>query len=193
MAGRDGLLVRILGRLDASDGDAEIDLGGRRQRAVLAVLVLARGEIVPAERIADCLWGADLPGNASGAVQSYVSHLRRRLQPDGAPRSRRGIIASAGSGYAVRLPPDAVDAWWFERLVRDAGTASTAGEPQRAAELLTCMSSRQPTITSAGVAASDGTTDTSGVRNSASTNSSPVTTLASPVRAPSATPAVLST
>ena len=137
MAGRDGLRVRILGRLDACDGDAEIDLGGRRQRAVLAVLVLARGEIVPAERIADCLWGADLPGNVSGAVQSYVSHLRRRLQPDGAPRSRRAIIASAGSGYAVRLPPDAVDAWWFERLVRDAGTASTAGEPQRAAELLT--------------------------------------------------------
>src|SRR5690349_9779569 len=137
MAGRDGLRVRILGRLDACDGDAEIDLGGRRQRAVLAVLVLARGEIVPAERIADCLWGADLPGNVSGAVQSYVSHLRRRLQPDGVPRSRRGIIASAGSGYAVRLPPDAVDAWWFERLVRDAGTASTAGEPQRAAELLT--------------------------------------------------------
>jgi DNA-binding SARP family transcriptional activator len=85
VAGRDGLRVRILGRLDASDGDAEIDLGGRRQRAVLAVLVLARGEIVPAERIADCLWGDDLPGNVSGAVQSYVSHLRRRLQPDGAP------------------------------------------------------------------------------------------------------------
>jgi DNA-binding SARP family transcriptional activator len=137
VAGRDGPQVRILGRLDACDGDTEIDLGGRRQRAVLAVLVLARGEIVPAERIADCLWGADLPGNVSGAVQSYVSHLRRRLQPDGAPRSRRGIIASAGSGYAVRLPPDAVDAWWFEQLVRDAATAASAGEPQRAAELLT--------------------------------------------------------
>jgi DNA-binding SARP family transcriptional activator len=137
VAGRDGLRVRILGRLDASDGDAEIDLGGRRQRAVLAVLVLARGEIVPAERIADCLWGDDLPGNASGAVQSYVSHLRGRLQPDGAPRSRRGVIASAGSGYAVRLPPDAVDAWWFEQLIRDAATASGGGEPRRAADLLT--------------------------------------------------------
>jgi DNA-binding SARP family transcriptional activator len=68
VAGRDGLRVRILGRLDACDGDAEIDLGGRRQRAVLAVLVLARGEIVPAERIADCLWADDLPGNVSGAV-----------------------------------------------------------------------------------------------------------------------------
>ena len=136
MTGRDGLLVRILGRLDACDGDAEIDLGGRRQRAVLAVLVLARGEIVPAERIVDCLWGDDLPGNVSGAVQSYVSHLRRRLEPDGAARSRRGIIASAGSGYALRLPPDAVDAWWFEQLVQEAATAA-GGDPPRAADLLT--------------------------------------------------------
>src|SRR3954469_23647319 len=111
MAGRGGRQVRILGRLDACDGDAEVDLGGRRQRAVLAVLVLARGEVVPAERIADCLWGDKLPVNAAGAVQSYVSHLRRRLQPHDAPRSRSGLIVNEGVGYALRLPPDGVDAW----------------------------------------------------------------------------------
>jgi hypothetical protein len=102
MAGGNGLRIRILGTLDAWDGDAEVELGGRRQRGVLAVLLLARGEIVPAERIADCLWGDDLPANAGGAVQSYVSHLRRRLQPDGAPRARGSVIVSAGSGYALR-------------------------------------------------------------------------------------------
>ncbi len=53
----------------------------------------------------------------------------------------------------------------------------------------TCISIRKPTTTSAGVAASDGTTCTSGVRNIAPTKSSPVTMLASPVRAPSPTPA----
>ena len=120
MTGRDGLRVRILGRLDACDGDAEIDLGGRRQRAVLAVLVLARGEVVPAERIADCLWADGLPANAGGAVQSYVSHLRRRLQPDGAPRPRR-VIATPAPATPSGCRTDAVDAWWFERLVRDAG------------------------------------------------------------------------
>jgi DNA-binding SARP family transcriptional activator len=142
VSGRDGLRVRILGRLDACDGDVEIDLGGRRQRAVLAVLVLARGETVPAERIADCLWGDDLPGNASGAVQSYVSHLRRQLQPDGAPRSRGGVIVSEGAGYAVRLPPDAVDAWSFERLVREAATGSAGGDPRRVADLLSAALER---------------------------------------------------
>src|SRR3954469_24881969 len=135
MAGRGGRQVRILGRLDACDGDVEIDLGGRRQRAVLAVLILARGESVPAERIADCLWGDDLPANVSGAVQSYVSHLRRRLQPDGAPRSRGGIIVSEGSGYALRLPADAVDAWRFEQLIREA-TVAPAGDPHRVAATL---------------------------------------------------------
>jgi DNA-binding SARP family transcriptional activator len=132
---RGRLRIRILGRLDAWDGDAEIDLGGRRQRAVLAVLILARGEIVPAERVADCLWGDDLPANVSGAVQSYVSHLRRRLQPEGAPRSRGGLIVSEGAGYALRLPADAVDAWRFEQLVRDAAAAD--GDPRRAAATLT--------------------------------------------------------
>ena len=137
MTGGSRLRIRVLGRLDAWDGDVEVDLGGRRQRAVLAVLVLARGQAVPAERIADCLWGESLPANAAGAVQSYVSHLRRRLQPDGAPRSRGGVIVNEGGGYAVRLPRDGVDAWRFERLVRDAGAASSAGDPRQAAVLLT--------------------------------------------------------
>jgi DNA-binding SARP family transcriptional activator len=131
---RGRLRIRILGRLDAWDGDVEIDLGGRRQRAVLAVLILARGEIVPAERVAYCVWGDDPPANVSGAVQSYVSHLRRRLQPDGAPRSRGGLIVSEGAGYALRLPADAVDAWRFEQLLRDAAEAD--GDARRAAATL---------------------------------------------------------
>ncbi|HYJ74184.1 MAG TPA: BTAD domain-containing putative transcriptional regulator [Kineosporiaceae bacterium] len=136
MTERGRLEIRVLGRLDACDGGVEVDLGGRRQRAVLAVLVLARGDVVPAERIADCLWGEELPANAGGAVQSYVSHLRRRLQPEGAPRSRGGIIVSHGVGYAVRLGADDVDAWRFERLVRDAA-APGQGDPRRTAALLT--------------------------------------------------------
>jgi DNA-binding SARP family transcriptional activator/tetratricopeptide (TPR) repeat protein len=136
VTGGSRLRIRVLGRLDAWDGDVEVDLGGRRQRAVLAVLVLARGQLVPAERIADCLWGESLPVNAAGAVQSYVSHLRRRLQPDGAPRSRGGLIVNEGGGYAVRLSPDGVDAWRFERLVREAAAASSAGDPRGAVVLL---------------------------------------------------------
>ena len=138
MAGRDGLRVRVLGRLDACDGDAEIDLGGRRQRAVLAVLVLARGEVVPAERLADCVWGDGLPGNAAGAA----AVLRVAPAPPArSPAARRARAAAESSPAPAPATPsgcrrDAVDAWRFEQLVRDAATAA-GGDPRRAADLLT--------------------------------------------------------
>ena len=60
------------------------------------------------------------PANPAGVLQSYVSHLRRRLEPDAGARTRRGVIASAGPGYALRVGPDAVDAWRFENAVQAA-------------------------------------------------------------------------
>ncbi|WP_424954956.1 BTAD domain-containing putative transcriptional regulator [Geodermatophilus obscurus] len=125
--------MALLGRLTASSGGTPLDLGGPRQRAVLALLLLARGEVVPAERLAESLWPEDAPADTAGALQAYVSHLRRRLQPGSAARTRSAVIVREGRGYAVRLPDDAVDAWRFERLLEEA-----AGEdrPARAAELL---------------------------------------------------------
>ncbi|MDT7551033.1 MAG: hypothetical protein QOE84_3427, partial [Actinomycetota bacterium] len=124
-----GLLdVRVLGPFAAvrPDTGEQIELGGRRQRAVLALLVLARGEVVPADRLADALWGDAPPANAQATLQAYVSHLRRRLDPDRAARSRGSVIVSEGTGYAVRLAEDAVDAWRFERLVANAADAAPA-------------------------------------------------------------------
>lgn len=115
-----GLRLRVLGEITAARDGAAVDLGGRRQRAVLAALVVLRGQVVPAERLADCVWGPNSPANPAGALQAYVSHLRRRLQPEAGARQRDGIIASAGSGYVLRLAPEAVDAWCFERAVESA-------------------------------------------------------------------------
>jgi DNA-binding SARP family transcriptional activator len=127
------LRVGLLGTFTASwDGDP-LDLGGPRQRAVLALLVLARGEVVPGERLAESLWGDAPPADTAGALQAYVSHLRRRLQPGTAARNRSGVIVSEGRGYAVRLPRDAVDAWRFEDLLQQAeGTP----DPRRISDLL---------------------------------------------------------
>ena len=133
MDGSTGLCVRLLGRLTASSGDRPLPLGGPRQRAVLALLLLARGEVVPAERLAESLWPDDAPADTSGALQAYVSHLRRRLQPGSAARNRSAVIVSEGRGYAVRLPDDAVDAWRFERLLHEAGGQT---DPARTAALL---------------------------------------------------------
>jgi len=117
------LRLTLLGDLTATLDDAPLDLGGRRQRAVLAVLLVAKGKAVPAYRVADAVWGEEQPGNVAGALQSYVSHLRKRLQPDVPARERGGVIVSEGPGYAVRLDPDAIDSWRFERLVKDAADA----------------------------------------------------------------------
>ena len=67
-----------------------------------------------------------LPANPTGALQAYVSHLRRRLQPEAGARRRDGVIVRAGGGYLLRLAPDAVDAWSFERAVDSAAGMAPA-------------------------------------------------------------------
>ncbi len=120
------LRLRVLGDLAATRDGEVVDLGGRRQRAVLAALVVSRNEVVPAARLADCVWGDRAPADSTGAIQAYVSHLRRRLQPDVGARRRDGVIASTGAGYVLRLGPEMVDAWCFERAVGEAATLPPA-------------------------------------------------------------------
>lgn len=115
-----GLRVSLLGALSASFDGTPLDLGGPRQRAVLALLVIARGEVVLAESLVDWLWGSAPPANSAATLQSYVSHLRRRLEPGSRARNRGTVIISRGQGYAVSLRDESVDAWEFERLVRRA-------------------------------------------------------------------------
>ena len=118
--------LRVLGELAATFGGAVLDLGGRRQRAVLAALVIMRDQVVSAERLAGCVWGDHPPANPAGALQAYVSHLRRRLQPEAVARQRDGVIASEATGYVLRLAPDSVDAWCFERAVDSAAGLAPA-------------------------------------------------------------------
>ncbi len=125
------LRISLLGPCAATLGGAPLDLGGARQRAVLVVLVLARGEVVPSERLAASVWGDRLPADPAAALHAYVSHLRRRLQPGSAARTRSGVIVREGRGYAVRLPRDAVDVWRFEDLLdRDEGLSDAAGSAE---------------------------------------------------------------
>ncbi|WP_055523845.1 BTAD domain-containing putative transcriptional regulator [Streptomyces graminilatus] len=133
-AGPAGLRIRVLGQVTATDRGAVLDLGGLRQRAVLSLLVVARGGTVAGDRLIDSLWAAAPPPGAVGTLQVYVSRLRRLLEPGRTARSRGGPIASEGSGYALRISDDAVDAWQFERLLQHADTFSA---PEDAAKTLT--------------------------------------------------------
>ncbi|MEZ0447378.1 BTAD domain-containing putative transcriptional regulator [Cellulomonas sp. ICMP 17802] len=126
MADLGAVRLRVLGELGGTRDGAVVDLGGRRQRAVLAALVIARDQVVPDDRLATCVWGDDLPANPAGALQAYVSHLRRRLEPEAVARRRDGVLAREGAGYVLRLEPDAVDAWCFERAVDSAAGLAPA-------------------------------------------------------------------
>ncbi|MET7420221.1 BTAD domain-containing putative transcriptional regulator [Dactylosporangium sp. NPDC005555] len=128
-------VVGVLGPLRAGIGGRPADLGGPRQRAVLARLVAAGGHVVPTDRFVDDLWQGVPPPKALAALQVYVSNLRRALEPGRAPRTPATVLVTAAPGYALRLPPTAVDAWRFEALLRE-GTTLAERDPGRADGLL---------------------------------------------------------
>ena len=70
---------RILGPLEVLERDVAQPLGGAKQRAVLGILILHRGEPVSGERLADELWGERPPATAGKTLQGYISRLRKRL------------------------------------------------------------------------------------------------------------------
>src|SRR5215213_7244648 len=118
------LEFRILGPLEVLDEGNPVGLGGRNQRAVLALLLLRANEPVSAERLVDQLWGEHPPRTATTSLQNTVSQLRKLLGP--------GLLLTRSSGYALELDPAQLDLMRFERLVREARSA----EADRRAELL---------------------------------------------------------
>ncbi len=84
------LSFRLLGPFEVTGGDGRIiDLGPRKQRAVLAVLALEPGRIVSLDRLIDELWADEPPSSATATLQSYVSNLRKVLEPGPGRRSHR--------------------------------------------------------------------------------------------------------
>ncbi|MCP2338783.1 BTAD domain-containing putative transcriptional regulator [Actinomadura rupiterrae] len=126
------LAVRVLGAFEAVVRGGPVDLGGPRQRSVLARLAAAHGRLVPADRLVDELWPDGAPPRAAAGLQSFVSHLRRALEPDRPPRTPARVLVTVPPGYALHLPTSAVDAWSFDELVNRSGEAD---DPSQAREL----------------------------------------------------------
>ncbi|MFB4307457.1 BTAD domain-containing putative transcriptional regulator [Actinomadura sp. GTD37] len=116
------VFIRVLGAFATEVNGASVHLGGPRQRAVLALLVAARGQVVPVERMIEDLWRGEPPARALTSLQAYVSNLRRLVEPGRPPRTPARLLVSASPGYALRLPPESVDAWRFEDLLDQART-----------------------------------------------------------------------
>jgi len=100
---------RVLGPLEVVESGRSVALGGARQRALFAILLTCRNEVVSTDRLIDELWGERPPKAAANTIQYFVSQLRKRL---GADR-----IVTRPPGYFVRVEPGELDLDRFERLV----------------------------------------------------------------------------
>jgi DNA-binding SARP family transcriptional activator/tetratricopeptide (TPR) repeat protein len=126
---------RILGPLEALDGGRVIKLGGSRQRALLALFLLHRGETLSTDRLIDELWGERPPATAFKSMQVYISRLRKALAR-GAGGASAGMLLTREHGYELELDPESLDSHRFERLVAEARNESAAGRPKLAASAL---------------------------------------------------------
>ena len=121
---------RILGPVEARAEGRALELAGARQRALLALLLMRRGEPVSQDRLIEDLWGERAPQGAVKALQVAVSRLRRALAAEG------GRLVSTPAGYRLLLEPGELDLERFERLADEGRRALAAGLPERAAARL---------------------------------------------------------
>jgi DNA-binding SARP family transcriptional activator len=120
----------MLGPLEVRDGAGlPREVSGTRLRALLILLALRAGQVVPPSSLIDELWGERLPADAPNALQALVSRLRRAV---GEPAA----VVSGPAGYQLRAGRDDVDVFRFEGLAAG-GHAALATRPAEAAGLLT--------------------------------------------------------
>src|SRR3954454_15008538 len=121
---------RLLGPLEVADGRGEVPVGGGRRRALLAILLVHRNAVVPADRLIDELWDGDPPASANKALQVHVSQLRKDLGSNGASlRTRAG-------GYVLEVDPASIDVARFEQHVHEGERARADGRDGDAADRL---------------------------------------------------------
>lgn len=119
---------RLLGPVEARSDGRKLALGGPKQRALLAMLLLDANKTVSRDRLIDGLWGEHPPPTASHTLDNYVSRLRKAL---GGSRLSRNP-----PGYALLVEPDELDLDLFERLFREGREAQARGDANEAAATL---------------------------------------------------------
>jgi predicted ATPase/DNA-binding SARP family transcriptional activator len=119
---------RLLGPLEVAVDGERVPLGGQKQRALLATLLLEPNRIVSADRLIDAVWGELPPETARNTVQVYISQLRKRLPA--------GALETAPPGYRLVVDPATIDLFEFVRLSDDGRSALAAGDAAAAAETL---------------------------------------------------------
>jgi predicted ATPase/DNA-binding SARP family transcriptional activator len=118
----------VLGPLELVVGGASVRLTARRQRALLAALLLRAGRVVAADALIEAVWGDDPPDSAASTLRLYVSNVRRCLPPD--------RLVTRSPGYLLRVEEGELDAERFEALFADGRRTLAQGSPRLARSLL---------------------------------------------------------
>jgi DNA-binding SARP family transcriptional activator len=106
----------MLGPLEVTSDGAALELGGPKQRALLALLLFDAGRAVSTDRLIEALWGEQPPRTAATSLQNFVSQLRKLLGPD--------RIATKPPGYLIRIDPSELDVNRAQALLEEAKTVS---------------------------------------------------------------------
>ena len=125
---------RILGPLEVEKDGRQVALGGEKQRALLALLLLSRGRPVSTDRLIDEVWGGRPPATAVKSVQVYVARLRRALGD--------GRIITRSRGYELAVAPGELDVDCFDALVRAASGAPAKDAAERLRKALALFRGR---------------------------------------------------
>jgi DNA-binding SARP family transcriptional activator/pimeloyl-ACP methyl ester carboxylesterase/class 3 adenylate cyclase len=126
---------RILGPFEVREEGEALPLGGAKQRALLAVLLLHANEVVSADRLIDALWGERAPETAAHTLQVYVSQVRKALRTAG--DEAREVLVTRPPGYLLRVQTNELDLEVFKEQVEQGRRAIAEGDPATATRLLT--------------------------------------------------------
>jgi len=130
------LRFRLIGPFEMRIKDRALEIASPKQRTLLATLLLQVGSSLPAEEIAEAIWGKTQPSHPRKTVHTYVNRLRKRFSDQG----MGPVIRSTASGYEVGVRPEQVDVWRFrhglERAARFAQDGDLEGEAAALADTL---------------------------------------------------------
>ncbi len=120
--------LRILGPLEVRTEEGVVSLPRRRERVLLAALLLRSGVVVSTDQLVEAIWGETPPRTATGSLQNAISELRKALGHD--------VVRTRPPGYVLEVEPEAVDARRFEQAVQEAATQEA---PERAETLAAAL------------------------------------------------------
>ena len=131
-----GMEFRILGPLEVVAEGRPLNIGGGKQRALLGILLLESGRVVPAERLLELVWAGEAPETARNVLQVHIFQLRRVLEPDRDKKNPYSVLVSQAPGYRLQVEPEAIDLLRFQGLVARARDATAAQNDTEALALL---------------------------------------------------------